>query len=176
MIVLVITFLLGLYVLKFFMPEQFVMAIENERLVMVGNFIDNNWWLYEILAIITSFLTYWIYLGAVLHKFVLNWKNIIAVLITIAIVHILYEFDKALSSGITIISMLILPLIFKASLREVTIVFSVHYLAQLLSTLIRGLPLFLTNVNYVTVLLMTCECYFWLLLFYFYYNYKKGGK
>lgn len=177
MIILVITFLFGLYILKFFVPEQFVMAIENKHLIMFGNFVDNNLWLHITLACITSFITYWLYVCAVTHKWRLNWKELVAVLIVIAITQTLYSFNEtyALSSGVAIVAMLIIPIIDHANLKDVAVVFSVHYMSQLLSTLIRNLPLLLTRINYATVLLMGIESYFWLLLFYLYFNYKKEG-
>lgn len=178
MIALVVIFLCALYVLKIFFPEEFVMVIENEQLIKIGEYVDNNLWLHIILACITSFITYWLYLCAVTHKWYLNWKEILMVLGVIAITQTLYSFDETvdLASGISIISMLILPVFSKANLKDVAIVFSIHYMAQLLSTLIRGLPLLLTNVNYATIFLMTIECYFWLLLFYLYFNIKRRNK
>lgn len=178
MIALVVIFLCALYVLKIFFPEEFVMVIENEQLIKIGEYVDNNLWLHIILACITSFITYWLYLCAVTHKWYLNWKEILMVLSVIAITQTLYSFDETvdLASGISIISMLILPVFSKADLKDVAIVFSIHYMAQLLSTLIRGLPLLLTNVNYATIFLMTIECYFWLLLFYLYFNIKRRNK
>ena len=86
MITLVVVFLIALYVLKIFMPEQFIMVIENDNLIAIGNYIDNNLWLYIILNIITSFLTYWLYIGAVTKKWRLNWKELIAVLIAYYVV------------------------------------------------------------------------------------------
>ena len=178
MIALVVIFLCALYVLKIFFPEEFVMVIENEQLIKIGEYVDNNLWLHIILACITSFITYWLYLCAVTHKWYLNWKEILMVLGVIAITQTLYSFDETvdLASGISIISMLLLPIFSKANLKDVAIVFSIHYMAQLLSTLIRSLPLLLTNVNYATIFLMTIECYFWLLLFYLYFNVKRRDK
>lgn len=175
MIALVMIFLCAFYVLKIFFPEQFVMVIENEQLVKIGNYIDNHLWLYIIISCFTSFITYWLYLCAVTRKWYLNLKELVAVLIVIAITQTLYSFESTISlaSGITIIAMIALPLIDKAKLKEVAIVFSFNYLSQLLSTLIRSLPLLLTNVNFMTIFLMTLEQYFWLLLFYLYYNMKK---
>lgn len=176
MIALIVIFLCALYVLKIFFPEQFIMVIENKQLIKIGAYVDEHLWLHIILACITSFITYWLYLCAVTRKWYLNWKELIAVLVTIAITQTLYSFDAtvSLASGISIISMLLIPVFSKANLRDTAIVFSVHYLSQLLSTLIRSLPLLLTNVNYATTLLMGLESYFWLLLFYLYFNFKKG--
>lgn len=176
MIALVMIFLCAFYVLKIFFPEQFVMVIENERLVQIGEYIDNHLWLYIMITCVTNFITYWLYLCAVTHKWYLNWKEIVTVLCVIALTQGVYEFDETLASGIHIIAMICLPLISSAQLKEVAIVFSFNYLSQLLSTLIRNLPLLLTNVNFMTIFLMTLEQYFWLLLFYLYFNFKKEEK
>ena len=175
MIALVVIFLIACYVLKIFFPEQFIMVIENEQLIKIGSYIDSHLWLYIIISCITSFITYWLYLCAVTRKWRLNLKELIAVLVVIAITQTLYSFEStvSLASGICIIAMIALPLIDNAKLKDVTIVFSFNYLSQLLSTLIRNLPLLLTNVNFITIFLMTLEQYFWLLLFYLYYNMKK---
>lgn len=58
MIVLVVIFLLALYVLKIFFPQEFVMVVENDKLVSIGYYVDNHLWLHIILGIITSFITY----------------------------------------------------------------------------------------------------------------------
>ena len=173
MLALVVTFLSAIYVLKIFLPEQFIFIIENKQLISIGEYIDNNPWLYEIIAIVTTFLTYWLYLGAVLKKWVLGWKEIIAVTVTIAITHVVYEFDQNLYSALSIIAMFVLPLIFKAELKPTVITFSVHYLSQTLSLAIRSIPTLLTNVNFLSLFLLTFEGYLWLLLFYLYYNYKE---
>ena len=71
--------------------------------------------------------------------------------------------------------MILIPIISNARLQDVGIVFTIHGLSQLLSMSIRGLGDLLSSVNYATILLMTIECYFWLLLFYLYFN-VKGAK
>ncbi len=176
MIALVGIFLFAIYALKIFIPEQFIMLIENPWLINFGQLVDSSWWLHEVCAIITSFITYWFYICAVTHKWYLNWKEIIGVAIAIALNHTLYEFDVTIATYIPIIAMIVLPAISNARLRDVAIVFTFHCLAQLASTSIRSLPLLLTHVNYATILMLTLECYFWLLLFYLLFNYPKQKK
>ena len=72
MLALVLVFLSAIYILKIFLPEQFVFIIENEQLMIMGNFVNEHVWLDNIVAVLTSFITYWLYLGAVLKKWVLN--------------------------------------------------------------------------------------------------------
>ena len=176
MIALVVIFLVACYVLKIFFPEQFVMAIELDWIVKFGNYVDANLWLHIILACITSFITYWFYLCAVTHKWYLNWKEIIAVLVVIGLTQGLYEVDVTIASYLPLIAMVLLPAIFNGDIKAVGVVFTIHCVSQLLSTSIRSLPLLLTNVNYATTLLMMGEGYFWLLLFYLYYNNKREQK
>ena len=173
MLALVVIFLGAVYVLKIFLPEQFVFIIENEQLITIGRYVDSNIWLYNIIAVITSFISYWLYLGAVLKKYVLHWKELIAVAVAIAVTHLLYEFDQGLYSAASIAFMLLIPMIFKAEYKPVAIVFSIHCISQNLSLTIRNIPSLLTNVNFASVFLLTAESYLWLLLFYLYYNYKE---
>lgn len=176
MIYLVIVFLIGLYVLKFFFPNEFVMVIENQTLVAVGDFIDNHIWVYRICSVFTCYLTYWLYLCALKGKFTLNWKENLVVLLVIIITQVVYEFDAQVYSGLSVVAMVALPLIVRANLKDVAIVFGVHAMAQVLSMSIRGLPLLLQHTNFITIFLMTIECYFWLLLFYLYYNLKRRNE
>lgn len=173
MIALVGVFLIACYVLKIFFPQQFIMVIENDQIVKIGNYIDSNLWAQILVAIVTSFIIYWFFLCASLRKWYLDWKQILVVLVVIGITQGLYEYDPTLSSAFSLVAMLGLPVIFKADLKASIITFCCHYAAQTLSTQIRQLPMLLTNVNSATILLMTVECYFWLLLFYLFYNYKE---
>ena len=177
MITLVIVFLVALYVLKIFFPEQFVMAIQNEKIVEFGKLVDNNLWLHIILGTITSFATYWLYLCAVNSKWKLGYKYCILLIVISLSIQLLYYFvDTSVSTVLGTTAMVCLPAINPVSSRRVGIVFGVHSISQWLSTKIRGLPFMLVNVNYASVFILMCEGYFWLLLLYLYFNYKKGDK
>lgn len=173
MIYLTIAFILTCYILKLFFPEQFLMIIENEQIVKIGMFVGDREWLHIMLACITSFITYWLYICAVTRKWYINWKELILIAIAIATTQIVYNYDYTVASSLSLIFMIVVPAFSKAELKDVAVVFTVHCLAQILSTKIRNLPFLLTNINYATVLLLGLECYFWLLLFYFYNNYKE---
>ena len=173
MIALVVIFLVALYVLKIFFPEQFVMSIENEKLIAIGNYIDNNEWAYYLFGIVTSFLTYWLYLCAVCKKWYLNWWQCLIVLAVIG-ASIGFNFvDVNLCSALSYSSFIFLPFIFKAELKPVAIVFTTHIFAQFLTTSIRNLPVYIQYYNSLIFAFLTFECYLWLFLFYIYYNYNK---
>lgn len=173
MIALVIVFLVSLYVLKIFFPEQFVMSVENEIIVAIGNYIDSNAWAYYLFGIFTSFLTYWLYLCAVCRKWYLNWWECLSVFAVIGASIGLTFVDVNLCSALSYSSFVLLPLIFKAELKPVAIVFTIHIFAQFLTTSIRNLPVYMVDVNSLTLFITNFECLFWLLLFYIYYNCKE---
>ena len=172
MIALVIVFLLACYILKIFFPEQFVLSVENKTIIAIGNYIDSNEWAYYLFGIFTSFLTYWLYLCAVCRRWYLNWWQCLIVLVAIG-ASIGFTFvDVNLSSAISVCSMLLLPIFFKANTKATLVVFSTHYLSQALTLSIRNLPIYIAYYNSLVFTLITLECYFWLLLFYIYFNYK----
>lgn len=173
MLILVMIFLLGLYILKVCLPEEFLLVINNPQLIAIGNYIDNSWWLSILIPSITSFIVYWLYLCAVNKKWRLNWIELVSVIVVIIITQLLYLWNYNLASGVNVVAMLLLPLIGKAQFKDVVIVYCVHYFAQLLSLEIRSLPLLLECINSITALVLTFECYLWLVLFYLFYNYKK---
>lgn len=177
MITLVVVFLVALYVLKIFFPEQFVMAIQNEKIVEFGKLVDNNLWLHIILGTITSFATYWLYMSAINSTYKLGWKICLTMLVTSFLTQIIYYFvDYDVGNAIGSIAMVCLPAFRDVSSRRVALVFGIHYIAQFLSLKIRNLPVLLTNINYASIFLMMCEAYFWLILLCLYFNYKKENN
>lgn len=173
MIALVVIFLTGLYVLKIFMPEQFVLSVENEIIITIGTYIDNNAWAYYLFGILTSFITYWLYLCAVCRRWYLKWYEILTVLVVIGGSIGLSLWDTNVYSAYSVITFIVLPVIFKSDLKTVATVFTIHSLSQTMSLTIRNLPLYMTTSNSLTVCMLGIESYFWLLLFYIYFNYNK---
>lgn len=174
MLILSISFLIGMYVLKIFFPHEFMMSIQNDRLIAIGTFIDSHKWLYYICCGITAFITYWLYCCACSGRLWLRWYECLIIIATIVVIRLcgLYV-DTTLRTAISYASFLFLPALMKGSLKNSAIVYTVHIISQALSLGIRNLPIYLTTINFITSLFMTFEMYFWLLLFYIIYNYKK---
>lgn len=176
MIALVIIFLVACYILKIFFPEQFILSIENDTIIAIGQYVDSNKWLYYLFGIFTSFLTYWLYLCAVCRRWYLKWYECLIVLAVIGVSIGCTFIDANLYTAISYTSFIFLPLLFKANLKEVGIVYTVHIISQFLTLSIRNLSSYMNNPNSVSMLLLTIDCYLWLLLFYIYYNYKEDNK
>lgn len=173
MIALVVVFLVAMYILKIFFPKEFVLAIENDAFVTIGNYIGNNDWARYLFGTITSFVTYFLYCSATTKRWKLKWYEYFYILIAIGLSIVVPMFFVELATYINIFSMIILPCVMGAEMRSVTIVYSVHGLAQILSLNIRNLPLYMKNINALTRYALIFECWLWLILFYLLYNYKS---
>lgn len=174
MLVLCVAFLCTLYVLKMFMPEQFVISIENEVLIKIGNYIDTYTWAEYSFGILTSFITYWLYLCAVCKRWYLSILQSAIVLITIGLSIGCSFLDINLYTALSYTSFIFLPVLFKAKLKETGIVYTIHIFSQFISLSIRNLPMYMTNVNSLVLVTAGIETYLWLILFYLYYNYKEA--
>ncbi len=172
MLALTFIFLVGLYVAKIFFPNEFIMVIENEKLVEIGYYIDSHEWLYYICCGLVSFVTYYLYCCACCGRAKLKFYEILLIIAVIVLVRGISIFDTNISYAIQVSSFLFLPYLMKGKLRNSAITYTIHCLAQALSLSIRNLPLYLTHINFITSLLMAFECYLWLILLCVIFNYK----
>ena len=176
MLVLTMVFLTAMYVLKIFFPQEFMMSIQNERIVKIGTYIDSHVWLLYLFSGITAFITYYLYCCACSHRLYLEWYEILYILATIVLCRIINFYDVSMATIISTLSFVFLPAITNGEIKSTAIVYTVHGIAQGLSLSIRNLPIYLTNINFATTLLMIIECYLWLVLMYIVFNYKKKGE
>ena len=173
MLTLTVVFLVGLYVAKIFFPQEFMMSIQNEKLIMIGAYIDSHKWLYYICTGITAFITYWLFMCACKRKLYLNLIETLIIVLCVIILRLVYIYDVNLYSHLSVSSFFIIPLICKFDLKIATLIYFIHGLSQVLSLFIRELPMYLTNINFITTIFMVIEMYFWLILFYIIFNYKN---
>lgn len=173
MLVLTVVFLCFLYVSKIFFPQEFVMCIENERLIQIGSFIDNHKWAYYLFGTCTSFATYWLYCCASCHKKKLTLKENGVILLVIIGSIVLSLINNEMVSLYGVLSMLLLPLLFKGNAKSTIIVYCTHYTAQWLTLKIRDLPTYVQYYNMLFATFLTFEMYLWLVLFYIVFNYKE---
>ena len=73
----------------------------------------------------------------------------------------------------SVVSLLLLPLLFNGNCKSTIIVYCTHYTAQWLTLKIRNFPIYMTNINSLLLFLTNLECIGWLILFYILYNYDK---
>ena len=176
MLILTISFLVGLYILKIFYPQEFIMVIQNEQFIKIGNFIDSHKWCFYMCSTITAFVTYWFYICACCEKKYLKFGECIIVLVAIAISFLINEYSPNIAMYYSFCIMIILPAILKGKLLNTAIISTTHIFAQYLSLGIRSLPLLLTNINFAILLALGIESYLWLILFYMIFNYNKKER
>ena len=176
MLSLCVVFLAGLYIAKIFFPQEFMMSIQNERIIKIGNYIDNHKWLYYICMAIPPYITYYLYCGASCHRLILKWHEHLIILLVVVLSRAVNFYDVNLATALSITSFLFLPALMKGDLKTSAIVYTIHTFAQALSLSIRNLPIYLTNVNFLTSILMVFEGYLWVVLCYITFNYKLKEK
>ena len=173
MVVLMSVFIVACYVLKFFFPQQFVLAIENPTLISIGEYINNHAWADYLFGITTAFITYWLYLCAVCHRWYLKWWQCVVVLGVIGASIGLTYLDINLYSAFSIISFIVLPALFGGDIKTLAIAFSIHTINQNFTLSIRNLLAYVTVFNNLNVMLLSIDMYLWLILLYFCGNYKS---
>lgn len=173
MLTLCIVFLAGLYVAKIFFPQEFMMSIQNEKIVAIGQFIDSHEWLYYICMAIPPYLTYYLYCCACSHRLTLKWQEHLMIFGVVVLSRLVNFYDANLATALSVTSFVFLPALMKGNLKTSAIVYTIHGFAQVLSLSIRNLPMYLVNVNYLTSLFLTLECYLWLALCFIIFNYKE---
>ena len=175
MLVLTIFLLVGMYILKIFFPQEFVLAVENEKIISIGNFLDSKEWLYTLCCVVTSTITYYLYICASSHRIKLKfYELIVIVLVSLGIRLVGLYWSADLRTILSMCSFFVLPAIMGGELKTLSIVYTIHSISQYLTLKIRDLPLFFgNNVNFISGLLLTFECYLWLILMFIIFNYKK---
>lgn len=173
MLVLTASFLLSFYIIKIFFTAEFMMSIQNERIVAIGQFIDSNIVLTYVCNSITSFVVYWLYCCACSHRLYLKWYEVLYIILIIIIIRIVSLFDMNMMSILSWVSFMVLSALCNGNIRTSAFIFSTHSVLQGLSIKIRDLPIYLISINSITSILMVFECYLWMILMYVIFNYRK---
>lgn len=170
---------LGAFALLKLIPQlasKFAIAINNEKVVGAGIFIDNRVWLQQIIHLCFTLLTYQFYLCACCKVWKLTLKQYGLALLFIIPNQVLTYFFPQVGSSIAFVIMFCLPCLYKADYRTVAIIFATHVLGQLAISFIRSEPLYMANVNTISQILMCIDQYVWLILYYLYSNLYKENK
>lgn len=171
-IVVIIMILIAEYILKFFIPEEFVLVISNPNLIKFGMFIDTHQWAYFLYNGLTSFITYYLFTCACSRKKYLSWYWCLIIIGVYILTYVTQLITPQLITPLMICSMLILALLNKSNIKDYTIVFTVHTISQTLSLEIRNITQYIVSTNSVILTMLTLECYVWLILLYVLHSYN----
>ena len=159
---------------KLFFGEWYAIVITNDKLVKIGIFIDNHFWLKRVIAFCTTLITYWLYLCACSQQWHLKWKQIAWIFPILLALQVVKYYDATIGSQLDLIAMILIPYLLKSSFKSTAFVFTAHSISQVLVAYVRNLPTLTNMYNSMTMIVFGIDLYFWLLLYYFYQNkYKK---
>lgn len=166
MIVIIICMLAFEYILKFFVPKEFVLVISNPNLIKAGDYINSHKWAYYLISSLFSFITYYLFTCACSRKKFLNKVECLIIGIIIIVGHLINLIDYQLSTPYLVSTMIFISAYSHSNMKDFAIVFIVHTIAQNLSLKIRGLSTFMVSFDMLTCTVLGIESYLWLVLFY----------
>lgn len=168
-------FLIAFAILKIWFADEFAIVITNQHILSAGEIIDARPWLQQIIAGLTTFITYHFYLCACCMRWHLSLKQYVLVAVITALSNTLkyYVDDSNATLIVNITIMVLLPYMFKADYGAFVIILLAHYMGQILITVIRGEALNEMTYNSINIIIMMADAYVWLLLYYLYSNLYK---
>ena len=166
-------FLVAFAIMKIWFADKLLVVINNERIVDIGNFIDARPWLQQIVYGLTTLLTYQFYLCACVKKWHLTVKQYVVLCIIIAATNTLKYYNPELSLVVNVLIMIIYPFALKSEYKTFVIIFSAHYILQIIVSYIRSEPLNKVDLNTVSQIVMMVDSHICLLLYYLYSNLYK---
>ena len=173
MLILCIVYLVGFYILKFAFPELLLQVISSQALVNFGEALKVWSGFSHIIRILTSFITYYLFVCASTGKFKRTWLEMVYIVIGTAICKLFVEFLPELFTHTSISVMFILALLCKGKLLNATITFVIHgYLTQFLLS-IRGFETVLMFMNDVSGFLINVEVDVWMILLALIFYFKE---
>lgn len=146
--------LISLYVLKIFFPSFVVETAQNEKICLIGKYIDTHKWAWYLASFVLSFITYYLTCCACCRKTRLNIIELSEIAITIGLGYVVKRFLGAYYTALNYISMIALSCIMKAELKPTAIVFSSVNLVQVFTLEIRNIKTMIADYNFATLLII----------------------
>ena len=166
-------FIIGFCVLKIFFPEKLLLVIENEKVLLVGKFIDENWSMKMAADVLLGLLTYHFYLCACKQcKKLQNWQYFVLAAYMI-LIEIGYMWNPTVATILDLAALISFPVVIGSKLGQSIPIFFIHHIGQLGLLYIRSAPLYMVDNNYATLILLVLDGYCWLMLYYLYSNLHK---
>lgn len=176
LLILNIVYIVTFYIIKFIFPEFLLLQITNENILTLGTFIESSPIILEIYYCISGFLTFYLFICASRGTFKINWKELIYLIVAVAINELITHFLPELMVHTSTSLMFGLALLCKGKMKYSVPTFIVYgYLSQFLFS-IRGFETIVYNANTATFLVLSLECYVWLFLFSLLFYLKENKK
>ena len=178
MLILCIIYIIGFYILKFIFPETLLLVVTDPNILAFGEFIESWTGYYHIYQVLSSLLTFYLFVCAARGSFKLKWYEFLYLLAAVVICKLVAMFAPDFYTHTSTSCMLLLAVLCKGKLLYSTLSFTIHgFLSQFLFS-IRGFETIITKINVASGFVMSIECFIWLTLLglLFYLKEKKNGN
>lgn len=174
--------LVGCILAKTVFGADLAIVVENSRLIEIGVYLDNHFWLRESIYFLFTFITYNLYLCAISGKWFLNWKELLILTPILIAMQFAKIYVPSLGMYLDLIAMILIPIFIKSE-RELgdkyktfVLVYTIHCLSQLLCLYARTLPVQLISVNSAVSIVFMIDQYIVQIMYYLYGNKLKNKK
>ncbi len=176
--------LVAFYVAKIFFPGFIIGIAETPKIVEIGTIIQSNKWLLHLFNFTTGCIYGYILFCACCRTYKLNLKCFAILLLGNAILELVMEFYPEHYQTLNYINLIISPFLMclinknltKETFISTAVCFSLDLLFQILSLIIRNLPILTTKGNVVSFLILLIDGLIWRIIFYLFFNYKNNKK
>lgn len=180
-LIIFIGILLVVYLAKIINPAFVVGVAETESIVKLGQYIDAHKWAYYLATGLICFMAGCFYCGACCKKNKLAIRDLIVIVSYVAISLLTQAFIPQFFQVIDLCLMIAMPMIINAMdkntdasrLYSFGITFIIHNLSQIVSLQIRDIGLMVAQYNFASYLILLIDGYIWLVILYFYFNFRK---
>ena len=178
LLVLCIVYMIGFYVLKYIFPEYLLLAITDENVLKVGTFIESNEAYILIHKLLSSLVTFYLFACASKGSFSLRKRDMFYIICAVVICKLASSYLPNLYVHISTSCMFLVAWLCKGKIGYTTITFVTHgFLSQMLFD-IRGFGSIVYKINTASAIVLSLECWIWLILFgllFYLVERKKNG-
>lgn len=176
--------LVAFYVAKILFPEFIIGIAETPRIVKIGTTIQSNKWLLHLFNFAIGYLYGYFLFSACCRTYKLNLKANIVFILSLLFLRLVSEFYPQHYETINYINLIFTPFLIcyvnnrlcKETFISTSICFCLDLIFQVLSVIIRNLPLLAKELNIVSVLILLIDGFIWRIIFYLFFNYKNKIK
>ena len=177
MLILCIVYIVGFYILKFAFPQYLLLTITDPTILKFGEFLQNKPAILYIYQILSTFLTFYLFSAASKASFKMKWYEILYILGASIICKLVSQFIPEYYVHISTTCMFVLATLCKGKLLYSTVAFGIHGIMSQFLFKIRGFETVVMKINVASALVLSIECWVWLILLglLFYLKEKRNG-
>lgn len=176
LLILIIVYLSAFYVIKFIYPQFLLEQLVDPNVLKLGTFVESNIYVLYAFRIITTFITFYLFVCASSGRFRLRLREFIFIIIVSIISIVVTRFLPTLMTHTSTSLMLLLVLICRGKKEYFIPVFIVHgYLSQF-TFAIKGFETIIMNINAVNGIMLGIEGWVWLFIFSLVFYLKENRK